>query len=207
MKISAVIPTIDGREKLLEQTIESLADTASGHEVELVVVKNSPTGGQGWNEGAEAATGTHLWFGADDLTFFPGWLDAVVEFTRDGGYSCPRILRPNGSVEACGTIGQGGPIEAEVEDGLPCNASQFPFVLRETWDEIGPSLPVHYFADDYLGFRARVAGLDVRLVRAYSLVHHDGFVGHKRHAGRYWDDRQRFLQKIAEEHRLVEVAA
>lgn len=202
MKVSAIIPTIQGREELLEQTVESLRDTANGYDVELLVVRNCPTVGQAWNKGIEEATGTHFWLGADDVTLLPGWLDAAAEAASEGGYPCPRILRPDGSVEACGTVGQSGTIEIEVEDGFPCNSSSFPFVSREDWERVGPSLPVHYFADDYLGFRARVAGLDVRLVRAYSLIHHEGTVGRREKVAQHWDHRAIFLKTIAEEHRL-----
>lgn len=202
MKVSLIIPTIGGREQLLEQTIKSLAETADGYETELIVVRNSPTVGEGWNQGVEASTGTHFWLGADDVTMLPGWLEAASDFAAEGGYPCPRILRPDGSIEACGTIGQSGCIESEVEDGFPCNSSSFPFVSREVWEEVGPSLPIHYHADDYLGFKARVAGLDVRLKRGYSLIHHEGKVGRAAKVAEHWQARDIFLKTIAEEHQL-----
>lgn len=201
MKVSAILPTIDGREELLDQTIESLSETANGFDVELLVVKNCPTIGEAWNKGAEQATGTHLWLAADDVTMQPGWLEAAVEFANEGGYPCPRIIRPDGSIEACGTVGQSGCILSEVEDGFLCACSQFPFVLRETWEEIGPCIPVAYFADDYLGYRARKAGLEVRLVRAYTLIHHEGIVGRREHVQKHWRYREMFLEAIAEEAR------
>lgn len=205
MKVSLIIPTIGGREQLLKQTINSLAETANGYDTELVVVRNSPTVGEAWNEGAKAAIGTHLWLGADDVTLTPGWLDAAVEAEEKGWYPCPRIVFPNGELEACGTLGQSGCILYEVEDGFLCNASSFPFLSRESWNEIGPSPPIHYFADDYLGYQARVAGLEVRLVRDYSLVHHVGIIGRDQMVARHFKDRDIFLQTIAEEHSCTTV--
>lgn len=202
MKVSLIIPTIGGREQLLEQTTQSLAETCNGYETELIVVRNSPTVGEGWNQGVEASTGTHFWLGADDVTFSEGWLDAVVEAEARGWYPCPRILFANGEIEACGTIGQAGCILSEVEDGFLCGASSFPFMSRETWEEVGPSLPIGYFADDYLGYRARVAGLEVRLVRAYTLTHYVGTVGRAAQVAKHWQYREIFLKTIAEEHAL-----
>lgn len=200
MKVSAVIPTIKGREALLEQTVQSLAATANGTPVELIVVQDSPTIGEAWNEGVENSTGTHLWLGADDVTFAPGWLEAVDDARERGIYPVPRIIRPDGSVQACGTLGQGGVIEAEVEDGFPCGASQFPVMHRAYWDAIGPALSTHYYSDDYLGFRAKVAGLRVELVRGYTLTHHEGTVGRGRMVARAMQDRNAFLKAITEEH-------
>lgn len=202
MKVSLIIPTIGGREALLDQTIKSLAETANGYETELIVVRNAPTVGEGWNQGIEIADGTHLWLGADDVTMFPGWLEAVVEAEGKGWYPCPRILFESGEIEACGTLGQAGCILSEVEDGFLCNASSFPFMSRETWEDVGPSLPIQYFADDYLGYRARVAGLEVCLVRAYSLIHHVGTVGRAAKVAQHWQHRDIFLKTIAEEHQL-----
>jgi GT2 family glycosyltransferase len=204
--LSAVIPTIDGREGLLEQTIASLAETANV-EVELLVVRNAPTIGEAWNEGVSQATGSHLWLGADDVTFVPGWVDAAVDGRSGGGYPCPRILRPDGSIEACGTMGQGGLIETEVEDGFPCVSSPFPFMWRRDWETIGPALPIHYYCDDYLGFRARVAGLWVHVARDYTLIHHEGTAGRGRMVSRAMQDRQTFLKTIAEEHACLPVAS
>jgi hypothetical protein len=200
--LSAVIPTIDGREGLLEQTIASLAETANV-EVELLVVRNAPTIGEAWNEGVSQATGSHFWLGADDVTFAPGWADAASE--KD--YPCPRILRPDGSVEACGTIGQGGLIDTEVEDGFVCGSSQFPFMPRFVWDVIGPALPIHYYSDDYLGFKARAAGFNVQLARGYTLIHHEGTAGRGRMVSRAMHDRQTFLKTIAEEHACLPVVS
>ena len=203
MKLSAVIPTINGREPLLDQTIQSLAETANGTEVELIVVRNAPTIGQAWNEGAAEATGSHLWLGADDVTFGEGWIEAAEAAVAHAGYPCPRIIRPDGSVEACGTLGQGGLYEAEMEDRVPCGASPFPFMELEDWQTIGPSLPIGYYADDYLGFKARLAGRDVYLVRDYTLVHYEGTVGRGRIVARAMQDRATFLSTITEENRCL----
>jgi hypothetical protein len=194
MVLSAIIPTIDGREALLEQTIASLAETA-GCDVDLVVVRNAPTGGAGWNEGAAQATGTHLWFGADDLTFVPGWVEAALQKE----YPCPRILKVDGTPEACGTLGQGATMTTEMEDDFPCHSSPFPFMTRELWDEIGPALPIHYYVDDYLAVKARTVGLDIRLARGYTVIHHEGTAGRGRMVTRAMSDRAAFIRTIGEE--------
>jgi hypothetical protein len=65
-------------------------------------------------------------------------------------------------------------------------------MTREAWERVGPSLPIHYHADDYLAYRARfVAGLDVNTVHGYKFTHLDGQVGRERNV------------RLGEEHRWM----
>lgn len=177
--ISIVIPTVAGREKLLEGTLDAFRAVAEhdAQEVEFVIVRNRQTCGEGWNEGAEQADGQYLLLGGDDLVPWPGALEAAVFAAEDQVYPAPWIVRPDGSTECCGTLGQGLYLEPG-RDGIPCYNGAIPFMLRNMWDVIGPSLPIHYHADDYLAYRARFrAGLSVETCQAYKFTHLDGRVG------------------------------
>lgn len=187
--ISVIIPTVAGREQLLEETCEAFR--AAGEKVEFVIVRNETTCGEGWNAGAAQASGEYLLFGADDLRPDPSWAEAAVEAADAGAYPSPWIVHSDGSTLCCGTLGQ-GLYTSPGKDGLPVYNSPIPFMRRESWELIGPSLPIHYHADDYLAYRARfTARLSVEVRQAYRFTHLDGTVGRMRNV------------QLGEQHRWV----
>jgi hypothetical protein len=178
--ISIVIPTVPGREQLLDLATDAFRDVAEGFEIEFLIVRNQQTCGEGWNQGAEQATGDYLLLGGDDLIPEQGALSAAVDAAERGIYPAPWIIRPDGSTECCGTLGQGLYLTPR-RDGIPCYNGAIPFMQRDLWLVIGPSLPIHYHADDYLAYRARFeAGLSVETLMAYKFLHLDGQVGKPR---------------------------
>ena len=192
--ISVVIPTIPGREHLLEQTISRFEQSA---DVEIIVAANHPSCGQAWNAGAEQATGEFLLLGADDLTPDDGWAEAAMNAAARGVYPAPWIVRRDGSTECCGTLGSGLLLTDQARDGLPVCSSPVPFMRREMWEHVGPSLPGHYYSDDWLGYRARLAGLSVQVRRGYRFTHLDGQAGHARLVARSGSDRARFAEEVS----------
>jgi hypothetical protein len=179
--ISVVIPTVTGREELLEQTIAAFRATDA--HLEFVIVRNHSTCGDAWNHGAEQATGTYLLLGGDDLIPDPVALDVAVTAAEEDVYPAPCIVRPDGTVESCGTLGQGLYLTPG-RDGIPCYNASVPFMLRNLWGVIGPSLPIHYHADDFLAYRARFdAGLSVETRQRYRFTHLDGQIGKPRNIG------------------------
>lgn len=205
--VSVVVPTIPGREDLLERTRSALKATSGAHGVQIIVVRNRPTLGQGWNDGAAAADGEFLMLAADDIEPAEGWIDAAIAATWDDVWPSPRILNVDGSLHSCGTMG-GGMLMPECSSGTPCGASPFPFMARDVWAEVGPALEVSYYGDDYLSWRARCVGLRVEVVRGYCLTHLEGTVGRSRSVARSAADRATFLAAIAVESPApVEVAA
>lgn len=187
--ISAIVPTIDGREPLYEQTLASLR--ATQHDVQVVTVRNRPTIGEAWNNGAMAADGEYLWFGADDVILHPGWAKAATEAARHNIYPAPRIIKANGEELACGSMG-GGWLLTALAPGAPVVSSQFPFMAMDVWREVGPCLPIHYYADDYLAARARWCGLSTEYVPGYSMVHAEGTHGRDDMVRRSMTDRLTF---------------
>jgi glycosyltransferase involved in cell wall biosynthesis len=175
--ISVVIPTIHGREDLLATTLEAFKP----FDVELIVVRNEDTCGKAWNAGAEQATGDYLMLGADDLIPENGEWSQIATSAADAGvYPAPWIVKPDGSTLCAGTLGQGLYL-SPTRDGIHAYNSPIPFMRRETWDEIGPSLPIHYHADDFLAYKANFwADLKVQVLLGYKFIHLDGQVGRAR---------------------------
>lgn len=195
--IAVVVPTLRGREALYEQTVAAYRETA---DVAIITVRDRPTIGQAWDDGARAALGTgaeYLHLSADDVLPQPGWAEAAMRTADQGGYPSPRILNPDGSLHSCGTMG-GGMLLPECGDGTFCGTSPFPFMRLDAWAGIGPCPPIGYYADDYLSWAARQQGLEVCVARDYLLVHLEGTVGRDRSVRRSAADRAAFLQAVAE---------
>jgi hypothetical protein len=198
LSISVVIPTIEGREDLLARTREAYQEaTSSAVTLELLVVRGRPTCGEAWTEGAAAATRRFLHLAADDLEPEPGWDLAGIESAQAGIYPSPRILRPDGSVEACGTLGA-GMLLPDTRDLAPASSAPFPFLRRELWAKVGPCPAIHYYADDLLAYRARLAELRVQVRRGYAFTHLEGIAGRDRVVARAMEDRARCLQACAD---------
>lgn len=204
MRISVVIPTIRGRNKLLQQTIAAYQRTG---DFELIVVRGRKTIGDAWNAGAEVAHGDFLHFSADDVEPQPGWAEAAMDAVERNIYPAPRITKLDWSLEACGSLGA-GMLLGEVADGTVCNNSAFPFMRMEDWRLIGPAPDIHYYADDYLSWRARqYAGLEIRVVRDYCLHHLEGSVGRATHQAAAFNYSLKMREGITEEAKKQKVAA
>lgn len=194
--ISVILPTIAGREQLLEQTIAAYEETTDA-ELELVIVRGHPTCGEAWNAGAELATGDQLLLGADDLPPHHGWDQAALAAAAVGVYPAPWIVNTDGSTLCCGTLGSGLLLTRDARDGLPVSNSPIPFLARDRWPDVGPAIPVHCYSDDYLAYRARLAGLAVEVRRGYRFTHLDGQPGHARLIARSRADRAMFATAVS----------
>lgn len=206
--IAIVIPTVPGREALYERTVAAYRATTPG--ATIITVRNRPTIGQAWNDGAAAAQeagADYLHLSADDVEPAEGWAEACIEYAGRFIYPSPRILNADGSLHSCGTMG-GGMLMPECGDFTPCASSPFPFMSMGFWDDIGPSLPIHYYADDYLGWRARLHGVAVEVIRDFTLTHLEGLAGRAPMVARAAADRATFLAAIGVESPApVEVSA
>lgn len=193
--LSVVLPTIDGRQELLDQTAMALRVASPG--VELVVVRNRRTIGEAWNAGGNAARGDYILFGADDVLVDRDGIDAALASVNRGEVPSPLIVRADGSAHHAGTMGGGMLLDAPT--GTVCGSSPFPILRRSDWrHHVGPVPAIHYYADDYLSWAARqYAGLQPTVVREYRLVHLEGTVGRARQVARAQDDRATFLASIA----------
>lgn len=198
--IAVVIPTIAGREQLLERTLAAYRDNTESP-VKVIVVRDRPTIGEAWNDGAEAAlqAGVRwLHLSADDVEPHPGWDAACIAAATHGGWPSPRILNPDGSLHSCGSMG-GGMLLPECADGTPCATSPFPFLAARYWHRVGPALDAQYYSDDHLSWRARLAGFTPVVSRGFTLTHLEGTVGRARGVQRAMRDRAAFLAAVGVE--------
>jgi len=197
--IAVVIPTIRGREALYERTVA--AYRACGSEVTIITVRDRPTIGQAWGDGADAALNVEgvefIHLSADDVEPHPGALEAAAEAVRFGIYPSPRIVNVDGSLHSCGTMG-GGMLLPECGNDTVCGTSPFPFMRHEMWTAIRPCPRIGYYADDWLAWAVREQGLEVRVSRGYTLTHLEGTVGRDRVVRRSGADRAAFLQAVAD---------
>lgn len=205
MSVSVVIPTIKGREQLAERTVAAFRATVDADDMQIILVKERPNIGMAWNHGAEVADGDYLMLAADDVLPREGWYEAAKEAVERGYYPAPMIEKINGEVLATGSMG-GGWLLTGCADWAPVCSSQFPFMDRAAWREIGPSLEIHYFADDYLAARARAASWTVAYRKGYRLTHLEGLAGRDEMVRRSMTDRLQFEQALAN-GKWAEVAA
>jgi GT2 family glycosyltransferase len=194
--VSVVVPTIKGREALCEQTVAAFRATVPAGALQIIIVKDRPCIGQAWNDGAEASDGEYIMLAADDVLPHPGWLEAAVLAADESYYPAPLLTLVGGGVLSTGSMG-GGWLLTGCADWAPVCSSQFPFVSAYAWREIGPSLDIHYFADDYLAARARATGLIVAYREGYHLTHLEGVVGRSDVASRAMTDRMEFESALS----------
>lgn len=194
--VSVVIPTIKGREALVEKTVAAFRASVPGTGLQVVLVKDRMGIGRGWNDGVPPCEGEYLMLAADDILPAPGWLDAAVEAADAGYYPAPHIDTVGGEVLATGSMG-GGWLLTGCADWAPVCSSQFPFLRRDLWNRIGPSMEIHYYADDYLAARARAAGLIPCYREGYRLTHLEGLTGRSEMVRRSGIDRLAFEQRMS----------
>jgi hypothetical protein len=169
--ISVVVPTITGREHHLARCLAAYRE--HGGELELVVIEDAPTCGHAWEEGGNQAQGDYIHFSADDLVPHAGWWEAAVSYADKGELPCPRILRPDGSLESCGEWG------AEREEGTETNIARIPFLSREMWEKGGWILRAHYYTDNFIWHRGQQLGIPTVIARGYQFTHYYAAEGRK----------------------------
>ena len=159
--ISVVIPTISGREASFEMVCAAYRRT----DVELVSVKDYPSWSAGCNAAIGQTTGDVIHFGADDLEPVPGWDAAALECLSAGEIPAAQVWDHR----------LGGPCANEAEDGPAGSLTAFsrvPSLTREMADRIGPWPTFHYYADNWIGDKARALGYPIRVTAGYSFIHH-----------------------------------
>jgi hypothetical protein len=162
--ITVVVPTIRGREIDYERCVDAYRRTTD--DVQLITVRDLPTCGEAWNEGAKQAAGDYLHLTCDDLEPHDGWWQPAIEAVRRGYLPAPRVVNADGVLDSCGLHG------VELPDKAIVQMSVIPFMSREQWDKIGPTLSVHYFSDNWLSWRGAQEGYPTVVRRQYSFTHH-----------------------------------
>lgn len=211
-----VIPTVSGREDLLERTKQGWRDSMrpGDPELRLVVVRDRVGIGRAWADGLRTALELEPRAGwvvlaADDTYPMPavdqddaGWFRVTVARALRGIYPSPHIVNADGSVHSTGTMGAGMLVPGSLlSDDLPAGTSPFPFLLREWARELlAAGIPdVHYYADDWVAWVVRRRfKVDPRTVRGYRLMHLEGSVARPAMQRRAMADRQAVLDRMGE---------
>lgn len=177
MKISVIIPTIEGREDSLEQTLATYRNSLDASRLEFVIVRDELSCGDAWNVGAKLATGELLHFGADDL----------------------EPARPDWWIDAAAAIGDGFlPVGSIVEHSLDGETRWFggdfarvPFIHRDWWRAMPAGM--HYFTDNLLTQRAAEDDHAMRFCESFAFTHRPVRVGRLDTPERFSRDRAVFL--------------
>src|SRR5688500_15419632 len=101
-EVDLIVPTIPGREESLERCIDSY-ERLTDADLNVIVVKNSPSAGEGWIQGMEQSSALYLHLSCDDLECMnEDWAKVCIETVDKGKLPCPVVFRPDGGIESCG---------------------------------------------------------------------------------------------------------
>jgi len=204
--IAVIVPTVDGREAHLERCLAAYESSAEreGVAIHTVVLRNRPTCGVAWQEGADhvvygkapddawgktarAMRGglpDYLHFTADDLEPRPGWARAAIDACVAGWLPAPLVYGPDGvSVQSAGGDGDGHLWKVPPPPGTASPWCAIPFMPTAAWiggadaRPIAPMIPLHYYTDDWLSLQADRAGWPIRFAAAYAFTHYDAAPG------------------------------
>lgn len=195
MKVSIVIPTVKGREASFDRCVHSYKTTLpAGWDAEFIIVRDRPSCGEAWNEGAAIATGGWLHITADDIEAKAGWLDAAVHCRNGFTIPSPILELPRGGTD--GEIGA---------DGELARMTPLPFIVTDDWPGCPP---IHYWSDYAVSRRLELDGHEIRWCHGYRFIHHrvhDEARG--RMERRFHEDREIFLADQASYEPRVAVCA
>lgn len=207
MVIDLIVPTVNGREASLERCIESFKRLTTDHDLNPIVVPDSKTCGWGWKQGIVASRAPYVALVADDLELISDdWADICISTVDQGLLPCPRVYRPDGTIES-----QGGDMNAyghilarHRKDESPTDFTTVPFMSREQVDAIG-MIPTQYACDTWASYRGRQLGYETVLRHGYDFIHYQEQVG--RGAGMTQNERDAMdSQTMREELAKLEVA-
>lgn len=175
MRLDLIVPTVPGREELLERCL------ASFPEARHIVIRGEQTCGAGWLAGLAQVTGDYVMLCADDIEAHPDLdLDAALAVIDQGRIPAPIVYRPDGSLESAGgdMSAPGCLIDHVQAEGTPVSFTPLPLVSREQAEAIG-MIPAHYMTDVYLSHRGAQLGWPTVLCHGYRLIHHHAQVGRR----------------------------
>lgn len=197
--IDVVIPTVKGREAMVERAVE-LYHQNSQAEVHVKVIHDHPTVGSAWVEGVEWFNRRYardeapylagsryvrfLHLSGDDLEPQPRWDEFAIEVADQSMQPCPLQLH------ADGTPFQWGRSTTEVASWAPVTATTLPFVSWNLWDMIAEwdshgiftstLRQLHYYSDDWISHVAQRFGWKDVYHGGYAFVHHLATIGSMR---------------------------
>lgn len=182
--ITVVIPTVSGREDHLARALAAYeANTTATFEV--LTFRNLPGVAFGWQRGAEKARGRYIQLANDDNEPRPGWDTAAMACVDRGVQPAPRVFDATGAMWD-GVVPEQDP--SRLPDGAEVPMSSVPFIARRWWKHITPLPPgMHYFADNWVGWRLSLVGIPTQVCHGYDIVH----TWAQPHRGAGWSESER----------------
>jgi hypothetical protein len=174
VKVGVVIPTIEGRERWLHQTLNAYHDTLAGQDYVLALYYGRRFWPVACNEGTADLMSCCdvIHYGADDLVPRHGWLKAALPVLEAGELPAPRVWDFFWNEGEAHSQQIDGPVGAE------CRFTRVPILTAEMAATIGPWPEIAYFADCWLSDAARArGGWTTRVTGGYDFVHHWANVG------------------------------
>ena len=159
--IQAVVPTIPGREHLLNPCVSSL----ERHGIEPVVVLDSPSCGEGWEFGLEQCNAKVVALWSDDFTIH-AWDEQLVLHRTNKGLVCPVILNPDLSPQGAGGFGWSLP-DGETAANCIC-----PIGERRVFEGFRPWPYLNHYCDTWITQRAIWAHRGPIVTTSIALIHH-----------------------------------
>jgi hypothetical protein len=176
--IDLIVPTVKGREESLERCLDSY-ERNSLVDVVPIVVADSETCGWGWKRGLRISDAPYVLLACDDQECVsPTWAQICIETVDKGNLPCPRVWRPDGTIESQGGD-MGSPhhvVNRPQKDWTEVDYTTIPFASREMIDEIG-MLEIHYSSDVWVSYRGRQLGYKTVLRHGYDVRHWKHEVG------------------------------
>ena len=183
MSVTAIIPTVDGREESLERTLKACADENVNR---VQVIRNRETCGEAWVEGARKARTKYVAFLADDLDPHTGCFQAMIGAVEAKRHPAALVLEPDGSKQSCG--GAGGDVcRGDCHDWQPVEWSPTPFIRRDWWPLIEEHADMlanlHYSSDCLISAILAKHGIPSVMRRPAVLTHYNHQAGRVGRAG------------------------
>lgn len=170
MSLAIVVPTIDGRERLLKRCVQTYVATLEKVPTwQLIVVRNERNCGRAWQKGMDIARhsgAVYVHLTADDIEAMHGWYEAARAKVDVGVCPCPRVLSSDLSIQSCGDWG------TEMPEGAVTQFTRVPFIHMQWMQHITPMLDAHYYTDVWVSERLRAVGIETVVARDYLLLHH-----------------------------------
>jgi hypothetical protein len=170
MTVSAIFPTVEGREESLARALASLPDC------DPIVLSDYPTCGAAWVQGAREAQGDYIFFAADDIEAHPGFLNAMCATVDRGFHPAAVVLEPDGSLQSCGGNGWDC-CRQNCPDGAAVEWSPTSFIAREHWALIEPHAEaladLHYASDMLVSALLTDHGIPAAVCRGAVMTHYN----------------------------------
>lgn len=204
MLVTAIIPTVDGRQGHLAHCLGALANQP--YDMELIVLRDRPTCGAAWAEGARESRGDYIAFLADDLYVNPGYFAAMIAAVDAGMCPSAVVYEPGPVLQSAGIQGWDCYRPDKLTDWAPVEHTTTPFMSRAQWDVVAEHAhflsSLHYCSDMLVSAALSRSGVPVVVRTAASAVHYNATIGRGAGMGQHTrtaHDRAAFARYFAPE--------